>query len=155
MSATALRSSRLWFVAALAALAGLPLAAPWRRPADVTGEARPVCLDGWGVPELVRHLEARGLGLRAVPTGAGGSLSRNAFLTVPGKRPEGLAGLMKTPAQIDRWEGVVYCEYALRADEVQLYDRWADCCRSIGPFWFFGDPQLLARIRQALFDPAP
>ncbi len=147
MPATAPRPSFLVFAAALAA--------PWRRPADVPGEARRVSMDGWGVPELVRHLEARGLGLRAVPTGAGGSLSRNTFLTVPGKRPTDLTGLMKTPAQIDRWEGVVYYEHSPRADDVQRYDRWGDCHRRIGPFWFFGDPELLAGIQEVLREPGP
>jgi hypothetical protein len=145
------RSWRPAYAVALAALVGMLLTAAWRRPAaDEPGEERLVCMDGWGVPELVRHLEARGLGLCAVPTRVGGPLSHNAFLTVPGKRPEDLAGLMKTQKQIDRWAGVVYCEHAPRSDGLDLRDVWGDCCLIAGPFWFFGDRVLLARIHEAL-----
>jgi hypothetical protein len=156
MPATPLRSSRPAFAVALAALAGLLLTVAWRRPppADVPKEAPRVHMAGWGVPELIRHLEERGLGLCAVPSREGGPLSHNAFLTVPGKRPEDLAGLIKTRAHIARWAGVVYCERSRGADGVDLLDLWGDFCLRAGPFWFFGDRELLARIHEALLDPA-
>jgi hypothetical protein len=150
MTPTALRSSRLPLLTA--ALAGLALSVGWQRPAtESPGEPPMLCLDGWSVPDLVRHLEARGLGLCAVPTPRkGGPLGRNAFLAPPGKTIDELDGLIKDPAYIARWRGVVYCEEYLRADARNLEGEWGDCFLLAGPFVFFGDRELLSRIRDAL-----
>jgi hypothetical protein len=41
------------------------------------------------------------------------------------------------------------------ADKRQvLLDAWADCGWSAGPFVFYGDPELLARVRATLGDAA-
>jgi hypothetical protein len=61
---------------------------------------------------------------------------------------------------MQRWAGVVYCErvrYPADRERVVEYEyrdevvqSWADCGLRAGPFLFFGDPELLARIRTAL-----
>ncbi len=157
MAGTFLRFPRLVLLgAALAALAGLALLGSWYPPGtDVAGEPPLVRMDGWGVAEVVRHLEARGLGLCALPTRKGGPLVRNVFLTVPGKTFEDVEGLIKQPAFIGRWKGVVYCEEYPRAEARDLETLWADCAWRAGPFVFFGDRELLARIREALRDNPP
>jgi hypothetical protein len=140
---------------ALATLAGLALIGSWHHPTtDAPGEPL-VCMDGWGVAEMVRHLEARGLGLCALPTSKDGPLVRNVFLAVPGKTFEDLAGLLMDPASIDRWNGAVYCEECPRFEARDLEGLWGDCALRAGPFVFFGDRDLLARIQEALRDVPP
>jgi hypothetical protein len=73
---------------------------------------------------MIRHLEARGLGLCALPTWKGGAVIRNAFLTVPGKTFEDVAGLVKATRYIDRWAGVVYCEECPRMQARDLDLLW-------------------------------
>ncbi len=154
MAAIVLRPARpaVWPVV-LAALAALGLAWSGQRPAaDGPGEASFVRLDGWGLPELLRHLEARGLGLHALPTFQGGSLDRSAYLTVPGKSLEEVKYLVMDPGRIHRWTGVVFCEDCPRLDARNLEVLGTDCSLRVGPFIFFGDRDLLARIRGALLD---
>jgi hypothetical protein len=154
MTPTPLRSLRPALLTV--ALAGLAVSVGWHRPAtDPPGEPPTVCMDGWSVPDLVRHLEARGLGLCAMPTWKGGTVIHNAFLTVPGKLFEELAGLPKDRASLDRWAGVVYCEECPRIAARDLQCLWGDCSLRAGPFVFFGDRDLLGRIREALLDSPP
>jgi hypothetical protein len=50
-----------------------------------------------------------------------------------------------------RWTGVVYGECSRHhEDRAGVVEEWADGGLRAGPFVFFGDPKLLARIRTAL-----
>jgi hypothetical protein len=54
---------------------------------------------------------------------------------------------------MDRWAGVVYCEHLRHPDSrEEILASWADCGLRVDPFVFFGDPEMLARIRTALGD---
>ncbi len=110
-------------------------------------------MDHWDMPDLARYLEGRGLPLHLSPTWAGGSPRSNAFLTVESKTRGELYGLLKTRKAIHRWAGVVYGERSRNNEDREgAVALWADCGLRAGPFVFFGDPALLARIRTALSD---
>jgi hypothetical protein len=138
--------------AVLVVLGGLVAVAVRQRPVP----ARPAMIDmtGWEMADLIRHLEGREVGLRAVPTWEGGIIGINAFL-VRGEKPwEELARLSKNPACLGQWKGVVYCERVPNEDTADsLAECWGDAHLRIAPFVFFGDPQLVGVIRDALRKP--
>jgi hypothetical protein len=108
-------------------------------------------LDGWDIRELVAHLRTAGLALRVVPTQKDEVVSHNAYLTTTDQRWEEFNRLPKSCDLIDSWRGTVYVEKGpADADQSDRMQLWGDCCLAAGPFLFFGDPELLARIRSAL-----
>jgi hypothetical protein len=111
-------------------------------------------MGGWQVEDLVSHLRRKGLEFRAMPTAEHCPLNRGAYLTTTDQPWERLNGLLKNPDAIDEWEGTVFCVRATQApeDEDPRLEMWGDCGLRLGPFLFFGDRQLLARIRDALAD---
>ncbi len=135
----------------LASLAVL-LTARLSRPAGEEG-SRPPLPDttAWTMADLHHHLEDRGLHLRAAGTWENGPVLRNAFLTREERPWADLGGLVKDPSRIAGWAGVVYCEQAIfsRAREDALVG-WGECGLRAGPFVFFGDPAMLAQLRDAL-----
>jgi hypothetical protein len=108
-------------------------------------------LDEWDMPDLAAYLESQGLRLHLSPTWAGGNARANAFLTSGAKTGAELYGLLKARKEIHRWAGVVYGERSRAYEEREwAVEAWADCGLRAGPFVFFGDPELLGRIRTAL-----
>jgi hypothetical protein len=113
-----------------------------------------VPLDDWDIPRLVDHLNGKGLGLRVVSTSKDGVVHQRAFLTTTGKEWADLNRLQKDRKQIDQWRGTLYCERGPGGDmSAALTLQWGDCCLVVGPFLFYGDPDLLARARAALAAP--
>jgi hypothetical protein len=145
---------RLWRTCWLllpALLAGVLLVFSTGQRRDHT--ASPVVpLHDWDIPRLVAYLNDEGLGLRLVVTDKDGVVCPNAYLTTTSKGWEELNALVKQPEQIERWQGILYCEHAqcLGATWPSLTQHWGDCCLVVGPFLFFGDPHLLGRVRAAL-----
>jgi len=138
-----------WFLVP-ALLAGVLLVFCNRQGSDHT--ARPVVpLDDWGIRQLAAFLNDEGLGLRLVVTGNDAACP-NAFMTTTNKGWEELNGLVKHPERIGDWQGVLYCEHAqgLQATWPSMTPHWGGCCLVVGPFLFFGDKQLLGRVRAAL-----
>ena len=115
------------------------------------GERPP--LDDWDVPRLVDHLRKEGLQLRVVPTHKGGVPRYNAYLTTTDKKWEEFNHMCKVSEQMARWRGSLYVERsnypATRAE------YWGDCCLAAGPFVFFGDRDLLVRVRNVLGESLP
>jgi hypothetical protein len=151
--ATAIIKTRwVWLAAFMAALTGLAVAG-WRGHGTRRGAPLVLPAEDQTIAQLAARLESRGLALRFVPAAHRGS-SPDAFLTEGCKSWEELNGLPKLREHIDRWTGTVYCERLnnprSRALQISL---WGDYCLEAGPFLFFGDPALLARIRQALEEP--
>jgi hypothetical protein len=105
-------------------------------------------LDDWDVPQLIDHLRRQGLELRVVSTQNSGTLRHNAYLTTTAKKREELELLPKAPERAERWQGTLYVERSHNADVFVQY--WGDCCLVVGPFIFFGDRELLARVRDTL-----
>jgi hypothetical protein len=109
---------------------------------------------GVGIPDLVERLSAGGLDLRVVGADRAGAGKNNAFLTTSNESWEQLVSLPKSREAIDRWEGIVYCERLFRLGTRDLQMQlWGDCCLQVGPFLFFGDRNLLARIGACLLGP--
>jgi hypothetical protein len=137
---------------ALAVLVGLPVVAVYRG-AHSGPQHSAVCMDDWDVRDLAGYLEGQGLRLHLYPTCAGGNASANAFLTTAERPGAELYGLVKDTRAMDRWAGVVYCErLRLPENREEILQSWGDCGLRADPFVFFGDPDLLARIRIALGD---
>jgi hypothetical protein len=138
----------------LAALLGgtLMAVALWQR---LDGPAKPALpLHDWDIPQLVSYLNGQGLGLRLVPPQKEGVLDKEAFLTTTDQSWSDLNQLPKIRERIHGWHGTLYC---LRNKEGYVLsgqvDVWGDCCLVAGPFLFFGDRDLLARVRAALNEP--
>jgi len=84
-----------------------------------------VPLDDWDVLQLVAHLDAEGLHLRALPTAKDGLIDDRAFLTTTSVDWDDLNDLRKVPEQIVRWQGSLYCERGPAGA-----DAWADLSHS-------------------------
>jgi hypothetical protein len=104
------------------------------------------------VTDLADHLGERGLKLRVVATGKGSPRDRVAFLT----KDKAWSELNVLPLRVEelhRWRGAVFCERlnqpGSRDPQIEL---WGDSCLLAGPFLFFGDQDLLDRIRGILSD---
>jgi hypothetical protein len=137
---------------ALAAFAGLLVSGlSWSPATDLDPQAGLVRMDGWRLKDLLAHLESRGLGLRAFPTGKGHAIFENAFLVRGERTWQELNGLIKDPKWLPKWKGVVYCEREGKPKGVEAgVECWGGACLVAHPFVFFGDPDLLAQIRSAL-----
>jgi hypothetical protein len=108
-------------------------------------------MDGWDVHDLAGYLEGRGVRLHLSPSFAGGDGSTNAYLSTTAKPGAELYWLVKDSRARQRWAGVVYCELSRNYEaREEAMEDWAECGLRVGPFVFFGDPQLLARIRTTL-----
>jgi hypothetical protein len=110
-------------------------------------------LDDWDVPELVHYLNRAGLRLHVVSTALDDVVQNTAFLTTSEKSWYEVNVLVKHESRLDSWQGVLYCE-RVDSDVMrrQLAEQWGDHGWSAGPFLFFGDPELLARVRAVLLD---
>jgi hypothetical protein len=132
-------------LAALAALAAwscrpLPLRAP---PEISAGDA-------------LAH--ARTLGLEVLPDSPDGDPATGCWLIAPGadESRERLVGLMRQRAGLPGWRGVVLMKPERHPNDT-LYRQlaeWGDAGLYAPPLVFFGDPDLIHRMRQALGDAA-
>ena len=114
-------------------------------------EARTPAIDEWTVEDLVAHLHARGLEFRAVPTFEKGSVNSGAFLTTTDKPWDQLNTLRINVQEVDRWQGTVFCARATKHDGSTIwFELWGEGGTRVGPFVLFGDPDLRARIGDAL-----
>jgi hypothetical protein len=139
-----------WFVPAVFAAAVLLAVSLGQRRATPP----PLPLDDWQLPELVAHLKRAGLRLRMAAIAKNGAISPAVFLTTEEKPWRELNGLSKDPKRIAEWRGVLYCEYRGGRDQAGLARLWGEDCLTAGPFIFYGDAALLARVRDALAHPA-
>jgi hypothetical protein len=107
----------------------------------------------WDIPRLTTYLNRQGLGLRLVPTMQGSDPNATAFLTTTDKGWSDLNRLPKDCGRVHEWRGTLYCERGPGGEDwSDLARQWGDCCLVTGPFLFFGDPELLARVKDALAD---
>lgn len=108
-------------------------------------------LDHWDIPQLAAYLNQVRVEVRAEPIPKGGRLSRSAFLTSAKRVWRDLNFLSKDSSRIREWRGIVYCERATSPDAAaSLARQWGDRGLVVGPFVFYGDAKLLARISAAL-----
>ncbi|SRR5579884_595808 len=135
-----------------AALVTLILASVASRPRPAASDHSPLSIDDWSILELVAHLNRMGVNVQLHSTQQDGTLGQTVFLTTLDKSWLRLNALNKDAKRIDEWRGVLYCErVGYHSPAAHLYrDRgW-----EIGPFLFYGDAELLQRVRTALAPPA-
>jgi hypothetical protein len=135
------------FFAALAAMTLLTVSVR-KHSADSADSSRPI--KEWDIPELAVHLNRMGVEvrLRAVPKK--GPLIKSAYLTFTTKEWHDLNALNKDPRHFQEWRGTLYCERVGEHDSSYLIDQWGDRSMAVGPFLFYGDTELLDRVRTVL-----
>jgi hypothetical protein len=117
------------------------------------GGSRVVPMDGWEVEDLLNHLHDRGVEFRAVPNAEHGPLTMGVYLTTTDKPRQQLVRLCACRERIDNWEGTVNCGWIAGCSQTDAWLwQFGDCGERQGPFFFFGDPALRARINAALRD---
>jgi hypothetical protein len=72
---------------------------------------------------------------------------------------EQLWGMVCDPKRVDagQWIGIVSCKCAgpswvLEFEDEFIRSHWGECAMRVGPFVFFGDPDLLRRIYEVIVD---
>lgn len=124
-----------------------------QQPVGSVPEALP--LDHWDMPQLAAYLQKAGLNLRVQPTQKDGILRRSVYLTAGEKDWQELNGLIKDPEWIHQWRGIAFCTHETPDAAADLARQWGEQGLLVGPFAFYGDGELLARINGALNRPAP
>lgn len=125
------------------------LAAPFgQRLALFMPDALP--LDDWDISQLTAYLQKTGVEVRMVPTAKDGPLDQSVFLTYTNQDWSYFNGLIKDAKHIHKWRGTVHCLRETSNVAANLAQQWGDQGLLIGPFVFYGDTELLARIHAAL-----
>lgn len=106
-------------------------------------------LNNWDIPELVEHLDRAGLKLRPCSTRKDGVVIRFAYLTTTDKTWDDLSCLRRNNSRFQEWRGTVYCERT-NNDWRLAFDLRDEHYMTAGPFVFYGDTELLERIRAIL-----
>jgi hypothetical protein len=107
-------------------------------------------LNNWDVPELVEHLDRAGLKLRHCSPRRDGFITRFAYLTSTDKSWDDLSCLRRNDSRsFQEWRGTVFCERMNRDWEL-VFDLRDEHYMAAGPFVFYGDVELLGRIRAIL-----
>ncbi|HEY7308423.1 MAG TPA: hypothetical protein VH643_03570 [Gemmataceae bacterium] len=112
-------------------------------------------LDDWSLSELVDHLNREGLGLRMVSPQKNGDIGQAVYLTPTDKGWHDVNALTKDPRRIGEWRKIIYCESVKGRDPSYLMSQWGEDALVIGPFLFYGDRELLRRVRAILREFAP
>jgi hypothetical protein len=135
------------FFAALAAMTLFAVAFR-KHPTDPSSPSPRI--HDWDIAQLATNLNRLGvqLHLRAVPKN--NQLSQSAFLTSTAKEWADLNALIRDPRTIEEWRGTLYCERVSENGAKYLLEQGGDYCMLISPFYFFGDAELLNRVRNAL-----
>jgi hypothetical protein len=93
---------------------------------------------------IAARLEARGLPLRYIPAPWG-----DAVLTETDAPPDKLLTRWRDPSQIAFWQGTVYVEVDRGHGPTDDFG-WGECGWRCGRLLFFGDPQMIRRIKAAV-----
>ncbi len=138
-------------LALIAVAAGLTV---WAFPGtDDTG----VCaskVQEWSMADMLSHLKESGVELRVVSTRKDGRIEQSAFLTSTDRSWHELNLLPKSSRRMDLWNNTLYCERCPRDADLSVQaELWGENCSIVEPFVFFGDRNLLERVRSALEGP--
>jgi hypothetical protein len=141
----------LWIVVSvfLAAVVAVPLTC-WMRTSPATPP--PALTELTTIAELTTVLSQQAPELHTVPIVKNGSLERGFYLSTASRSWEQLGAVTRSARDAAKWQGVVYCEYVSNIMPVSEGDiqEWGEHGMQIGPFLFFGDPDLLRRIEQII-----
>jgi hypothetical protein len=122
----------------------------WLAPHRTAPQPAPLLLDNWDVPQLAAYLNGAGVEVRTVPTQKDAVGSSSAYLTATQKDWSDLNRLMKDASKIHEWRGTVYCARETANSNANLARPGDEHYLLVGPFIFYGDAELLARIDAAL-----
>jgi hypothetical protein len=115
---------------------------------------RPPCscavMDDWKLEDLAWQLRRNGMELRAVSAPPNNPLWVSAYLTTTNKSREQLIVLPALRERIADWNGTVFCRKSISGDAMDEDSNAGDCSMRVGPFFLFGDRDLMARIRDTL-----
>jgi hypothetical protein len=116
---------------------------------EVPVAAAPKNLDG---PQLLSRLRAKRLNLHVVSAKRDtDDLRHGFFLSDRSRSWSSLCNVPRLPECIERWTGTVYVERRWSHEKVQpSFKSWGSNGLIVGRLILFGDPQMLARIRDAL-----
>lgn len=109
----------------------------------------PVSLDHWDIPQLTAYLNEAGVTVHAEPVQKNGDLNYSAYLTSTPKEWDELCLLIKDARWTRAWRGIVYC-VCEASNAADLASQWGDHGLLVRPFVFYGDTELLCRIKAAL-----
>lgn len=124
-----------------------------KHPTGPASSTRPI--NDWDIADLAIHLNRMGVEVRLRSVPRKGPINHSAFLTSTAKEWHELNVLNKNPHRIQEWEGTVYCERIGDRDPAYLIEQWTNHYLIVGPFIFYGDADLLERVRSALVEFAP
>lgn len=112
---------------------------------------------GWQLPQLVEHLNGRGLRLRAVPSRQDGQWDDTIYLTQDQSATwETFQRKNLNVERIADWQGSVYLHRIGPWTDLESHlIGWKEHGARIGDFLLFGDLALLDRIRDSLGQPRP
>jgi hypothetical protein len=127
----------------------------WLGPRRAAPQPAPLLLDNWDIPQLAAYLNRAGVEVYALPTRKYGVADSNGFLMVVKKDWSYVNGLVKDASEIHKWRGIVYCARETAITLADYARQWHNHCLRVGPFIFYGDAELLARIGAALNHLAP
>jgi hypothetical protein len=99
------------------------------------------------IPGLIAHLEAKGLGLHPVALGAHGWVENGVHLTRSRAGRAELQKLWSTDAEGPAWKGTVTLTSNWTSPPTSTANR---CFFPTGRFAFYGDPEVIREIREAL-----
>jgi hypothetical protein len=101
--------------------------------------------------ELTELLSQKAPELHVVPRRENGPVD-GLWVSVRPLDRDQLPNLSRIHERGDRWQGIVFCEQVREGFVIpkEIIHDWGEYGLQIGPFLFFGDPDLLRRIR-ALF----
>jgi hypothetical protein len=114
--------------------------------------------------ELTELLSRQAPPLYVVPMSEASLESGIYICANPRPREQLIGKLTRNPKCGSKWQGVVYCQILGEREQLPFVIRsfwqdelptWGEYGRWIGPFLFFGDPELLQRIHAAMLAAEP
>jgi hypothetical protein len=139
----------LWIVVSifLAAVTAVPLTCGLR---SRSATSPPTVTESRTFTELAEVLSQAAPDLHVVPTMKNGSLEMGFYLCTDARSWEQLTSVSRSYRRADKWQGLVCCERIGHAFPEWEIQEWGEHAMQIGPFLFFGDPDLLRRIDQII-----
>jgi hypothetical protein len=98
--------------------------------------------------EIAARLEARGLPLRVFANGLEGPDRAYAYFTLNPEAPFSLSPV-RSPEFARQWRGIVHVQRIVAYDVVNT-SEWGEYGMQMGEWLFFGDPELLRHVEEAL-----
>jgi hypothetical protein len=129
----------------MVALLSLWVADSGRRP-------EPVSTSGWTLQDFADHLRDGGLPLHVISSSTNNPRQCRTIYLTSSASACWVDMQRKTPHSelIADWEGTVSVSYFDSMGDVMAEPDTGDCCFRIDNFVVFGDPRLVARIREVL-----